>query len=89
MVAQAPPRTPSPPQAPPGIDPALNNYLQQFSSWASKGFATALSSNQALPGVLLQAYDAPPGTIPNVFMIQVNSAGEIVATPIPLGGGKP
>ena len=38
---------------------------------------------------MLQAHDAPAGTNAKVFLIQVNSAGAITATPIPLGGGKP
>jgi hypothetical protein len=85
MAASAPPSTPTPPPVPPGIDPSLNNYLQQFSLWANQGLNTSLSSNQALPGIMLAANDAPAGTNPAVFMLQVKTDGTIVATPVALG----
>ena len=89
MAAQTPPPAgPSPPPVPPGVDPSLNNYLQQFTLWASKGFATALNNNQALPGILLRASDAPAGTNPAVFLIQVKTNGTVIATPVALGGGQ-
>jgi hypothetical protein len=77
MVAQAPPAGPSPPPVPPGIDPNLNNYLQQFSFWAAQGFASTLSGNQALPGVLLQANDAPAGASPATYQLAADTAGEL------------
>jgi hypothetical protein len=33
------------------------------------------------------ANDAPAGTTPKVFRIEVTTAGAIVATPIDIGGG--
>jgi hypothetical protein len=88
MAAQAPPPAqPNPPPVPPGVDPSLNSYLTQFSVWATQGLTNSLSSSQALPGILLSANDAPAGTNPAVFMIQVTTAGAIVATPVALGAG--
>jgi hypothetical protein len=85
IAAQPPPPLPSDPS----IGNVLSNYLQQFSLWCRNGFAAKLSGNVALPGVILQANDTPAGAIPAVFMIQVKTDGTIVATPMPLGSGKP
>jgi predicted RNA-binding protein with TRAM domain len=57
--------------------------------WCRHGFADKISGSTAQPGFMVMAYDAPAGTTPKVFMIQVNSAGAIVATPMAIGGGKP
>jgi hypothetical protein len=80
-----------PPDLPnmPDVSSTLTNYLRTFSLWCRHGFADKLSGSTAQPGFMVMAYDAPAGTTPKVFMIQVNSAGAIVATPIALGGGKP
>jgi hypothetical protein len=86
------PRTIQPPPPIPGdptISNTLTNYLQQFSLWCRHGFADKISGSTAQPGLLLQANDAPSGTIPAVFLLQVQTDGTIVATPQPLGGGKP
>ncbi len=37
---------------------------------------------------LLQAGDAPAGTTPKVFLLQVSTAGTLVVTPVALGGGN-
>lgn len=84
-TAQPPPDLPNMPD----VSDTLSRYLRTFALWCRNGFADKLSSTQALPGVMLQAYDAPAGTTPAVFLIQVNSAGAISASPIALGGGKP
>jgi hypothetical protein len=93
MVAasQAPQQQHPPPPLPndPSISNTLSNYLTQFSTWCRNGFADKVKSNVANPGILLQANDAPAGTTPKVFMIQVTTAGAIVATPMPLGSGAP
>ena len=80
-----------PPDLPnmPDVSNTLTGYLRNFALWCRHGFADKLSVSTAAPGVMLQAYDAPVGTTPKVFLLQVNSAGSIVATPVPLGGGKP
>jgi hypothetical protein len=83
--AQPPPNLPNMPD----VSTTLTNYLRGFSLWCRQGFAAQLRANVALPGVLLQAHDAPAGTTPAVFIIQVTTAGTIVATRVPLGGGQP
>ena len=91
MAVQAPRTIQPPPDLPsmPDVSSTLTGYLRNFSLWCRHGFADKLSGSSALPGVMLQAYDAPAGTTPKVFLIQVNSAGAISAAPVPLGGGKP
>lgn len=90
------PRPPSPAQhAPPDlpsmpdVSTTLTNYLRTFALWCRNGFQDRLPAHSALPGILLQANDAPAGTNPPVFMIQVRSDGTIVAVPMLLGGGSP
>lgn len=80
-----------PPDLPnmPDVSTTLSAYLRNFSLWCRNGFADKVSATQAAPGVLLLASDAPPGTTPKVFMIEVDSAGVISARPIGLGGGQP
>lgn len=84
-TVQAPPDLPSIPS----LDPKLSSYLRNFSLWCRHGFADKISATTAQPGVLLAAYDTAPGVAPKVFMIRVNSAGVVSATPIALGTGKP
>ena len=84
-TVQPPPDLPSMPD----VSPTLTGYLRTFSLWCKNGFAAKLSGTTALPSVMLQAYDAPAGTTPKVFMIRVSTAGAISATQIPLGGGQP
>ena len=90
--AQQQPRTLQPPPtlpAMPDVSSTLTNYLNNFALWCRHGFADKLSISTAQPGLLLQAHDAPAGTTPKVFLIQVTTAGAIVATPMALGSGKP
>ena len=54
-----------------------------------EGFADKIKSNVAQPGLLLQASDAPAGTTPPVFMLQVKSDGTLVAIQVAIGGGTP
>ena len=92
MANQPTPRTLQPPPdlpSMPDVSDKLSSYLRNFALWCRHGFADKISASTAQPGVLLQAYDAPAGTIPPVFLIRVNSAGVVTATPVPLGGGKP
>ena len=88
MASQPTPRTLQPPPDLPN-DPktsdVLSQYLRTFSLWCRHGFADKLSVSTAAPGLMLQATDDPT----KIFMLQVNAAGTISATPIALGGGKP
>jgi hypothetical protein len=91
-MAQQLPRTLQPPPdlpSMPDVGDTLTGYLRNFSLWCRHGFADKLSVSTAAPGVLLQANDAPAGTAPAVFMVQVKTDGTIVATPVPLGSGQP
>jgi hypothetical protein len=91
-MAQQLPRTVQPPPdlpSMPDVSDTLIGYLRNFSLWCRHGFAAKLDASTAQPGLLLQANDAPAGTTPAVFMVQVTTAGTIVATPQPLGSGKP
>ncbi len=87
MAQQLPRTLQPPPELPndPKTSDILSQYLRTFSLWARHGFADKLSQTTAAPGLLLQATDDPT----KIFMIQVNAAGEITATVIPLGGGRP
>jgi hypothetical protein len=69
----------------PEISVAHQNYLTQLSTWARESFASQLKSNVALPGILLQANDTPDGQTPAVFLLQVTTAGALVAVPVALG----
>lgn len=90
MAATPQPARPPPPlPSDPSLSPTLVNYLTQFSLWCRNGFADKIKSNVAQPGLLLQANDAPAGTTPPVFHLQVKSDGTLVATPVPLGSGAP
>jgi hypothetical protein len=95
MVTSPGSPTPQPSHPPPPLpnDPTissvLSNYLQQFSLWCRNGFADKMKTNVAHSGIMLQAIDAPPGTAPAVWLLQVQTNGTFVATPVPLGGGQP
>ena len=92
MASQPTSRTLQPPPALPAmpdVSSTLTNYLTNFSLWCRHGFADKLSVSTAQPGLLLQAHDAAPGSVPKVFLVQVNTAGAITATAVPLGSGKP
>jgi hypothetical protein len=92
MANQPTPRTVQPPPdlpSMPDVSDKLSGYLRNFALWCRHGFADKISASTAQPGIMLQAFDAPAGTIPKVFMVRVDSAGVVSATPIGLGGGKP
>ena len=83
--AQPPPPLPQDPT----ISNMLSNYLSQFSLWCRRGFAAKMNVNAPVQGIMLQAYDAPAGTTPAVYMLQINTAGIFRTVPIPLGGANP
>jgi hypothetical protein len=87
MAAQAPAATLSPPPVPAGMDPSLNNYLQQFSLWCSNNFAATLSNNQGIPGVLLRANDTPPGATAATWQMAADTKGELQVRSIAAGSG--
>ena len=90
MAATPQPAHPPPPlPSDPSISPMMVNYLAQFSLWCRQGFADKIKSNVAQPGLLLQANDAPAGTTPPVFHLQVKSDGTLVAIQVAIGGGTP
>jgi hypothetical protein len=86
-VPATPPTTANPPDLPnaPQLGPLMTDYLRRFSLWAKKGLDGKQPIGQAQTGILLMANDAPAGTAPAVFLLQVNTAGTIVLTPVPLG----
>jgi hypothetical protein len=81
-------KPPPPMPSMPEISVSLFNYLTQFSLWCRNGFSSQLRAGVALPGILLQADDTPPGQAPAVFMIRVKTDGTIVAVPIALATGE-
>jgi hypothetical protein len=86
MAKPAPYIHPAPPVLPSiGENQGLESYLRNFALWAKNGLSDKVSAKTAVPGILLQAYDAPAGTVPAVFMLQVSTAGAVVLTPVPLG----
>ena len=92
MANQPTPRTIQPPPdlpSMPDVSTQLSSYLRNFSLWCRHGFADKPSINQPLNGVMLQAIDAPGGTTPEIWMLQVRTGGAFVLTQMPLGGGKP
>jgi hypothetical protein len=96
MASQAPslpPTTPNPPDLPylPQMGPIATDYLRRFALWAKKSLDSKqpLIASQAQTGIMLVAFDAPPGVTPNVWRLQVNQQGSFVATQVPLGQGQP
>jgi hypothetical protein len=90
--SQPTPRTlQPPPDLPnmPDVSTTLTGYLRNFALWCRHGFADKISGTVAQPGLLLLANDAPAGTTPKVYLLQVDSAGVVSTTPMALGGGKP
>jgi len=71
-MATITPRTIQPPPDLPSLTDAsgklssdkLSSYLRNFALWCRHGFADKISGSTAQPGLMLQAYDAPAGTIP-------------------------
>ena len=91
MASQPTAASPQPPPdlpSMPDVSTTLTQYLRTFSLWCRNGFADRLPASQALPGVMLMAYDAPAGTTPKVYIIRVNTAGTLSVTPVGLGGGN-
>jgi hypothetical protein len=91
-TGQTPIATRAPPPVPrgaPNMPAGLADYLHQFALWARTNMSQKLPASQALPGLLLQAYDTAEGDAPQVFLVRVNSAGVISATAQSLGEGKP
>jgi hypothetical protein len=85
------PVTPQPPPDLPGMpeaSPALVNYLRTFSLWAKNGLAGKRDTQTAAAGILLYANDAPAGTTPKVFSLQVKSDGTVVAVPVAIGSAR-
>jgi len=82
---QPPPNLPDLPEAP----TQLVNYLRTFALWCRNGFRAKLDANAALPGILFQAADAPAGTTPPVYILEVLSNGSFRTTQINPGGGQP
>ena len=82
-------RPPPPLPSDPAISNTLSNYLQQFSLWCRQGFAAKLNANTALTGILMQAANAPAGTVPNVYLLQVSQAGVLAVTLVAPGGPNP
>jgi hypothetical protein len=92
MVAPFPtaPATLPPPDLPndPSVSPTLTNYLRTFALWARQSLAGKVNSNVALPGLMLQSINPPPGQPPKVFYLQVLDNGNFQTTQINLGGGN-
>lgn len=86
-----PPIANPPPELPaiPNMDQGLAKYLRTFALWTRRSLATKVSNTEAGPGIMLQAYDAPAGTTPPVWLLQVNSAGNFIAVRVTPGGGQP
>jgi hypothetical protein len=90
-MPQPTPVTPQPPPdlpSMPDVSPALTSYLRTFALWCRHGFAAQMKTGTALPGILLRANDAPVGTTPAVFSLQVKTDGTIVAVAIDLGSTR-
>lgn len=83
----APPQAFPPPDLPsmPEVGPTLSSYLRRFSTWANQQISRKVPLNTAVNGILLSAYDAPAGSLPNVYLVQVHQNGAIVTTLIPPG----
>ena len=90
-MSQQLPRTLQPPPDLPhmaDVSDKLTGYLRNFALWCRHGFADKISGTTAQPGFLLQANDAPTGTTPAVFLLQVKTDGTLVVIPVALGGGQ-
>ena len=65
--------------------PMLSAHL--LAVGAERSSRPSSTSSTAVPGLLLHANDAPDGTTPPVFSLQVQSDGTLVAVPVSLGTG--
>ena len=90
MLKHSPPTIQPPPTVPhmPDVGPMLTNHLRTFSLWAQNSLATKLDTRTAQPGILLHANDAPEGTTPAVFSLEVKSDGTLVAVPVALASTR-
>ena len=71
----------------PDVGSALTAHLRSLALWAQNGLASKLDTRSAVQGILLHANDAPAGTTPAVFSLEVRTDGTLVAVPVPLGTG--
>lgn len=78
-----------PPDLPsmPDVSQTLSTYLRTFALWCRQGFASKLGNSAALPGIMLMATDAPSGSNPPVYMLEVTSGGALALAPMALGSG--
>ena len=53
----------------------------------STSIASKVDANEAGPGVLLAAYNAPAGNNPNVYILEASQAGHLALAPVALGSG--
>jgi hypothetical protein len=85
-----PPQASPPPDIPnmPDVSPTMTNYLRTFALWCRQSLAGKVNANVALPGIMLQSINPPPGQPPKVFYLQVLDNGAFQATQISLGGGN-
>lgn len=82
--AQPPPPLPQDPT----ISNMLSNYLTQFSLWCRRGFAAKMNVNAPVAGIMFQAWDAPAGTTPTIWLLRVSSNGAFIPVQIPPGGAN-
>lgn len=82
---------PPPPDLPsmPDVSPVMTNYLRTFALWCRNMFQDRLPAHQAVPGIMFLAADAPAGTTPSVWKLEVLSNGSFRITQVPLGSGSP
>ena len=90
MLKHSPPTIQPPPTVPhmPDVGPMLTNHLRSFSLWVQNSLAGKLDTQTAAPGILLMANDAPAGTTPAVFSLQVKTDGTLVAVPVGIGSTR-
>ena len=79
-----------PPDLPhmPDVSSALSSHLRSLSLWMKNGLAGKLDTQTAQPGILLHANDAPAGTMPKVFSLEVKTDGTVVAVPVALASTR-
>ena len=82
---QPPPDLPSMPD----VSPALTAYLRTFALWCRNMFQDRMPAHQAVPGIMFLAADAPAGTNPSVWKLEVLSNGSFRITQVKLGSGQP
>jgi hypothetical protein len=90
MLKHSPPTPQPPPALPhmPDVGSALTNHLRSLSLWVQNSLSTKLDTQTATHGILLHANDAPAGTTPAVFSLEVKSDGTLVAVPVALASTR-